>query len=107
MQQPTKATPWTTKDLNAILARQTPPQATKAIDPLGLDPARYGAIQGAVTVDAILTLLAEAQAGDGQDRIALLIEMLAEQTALLREINDQIGTMLVAQAEIKAMLSVA
>ena len=103
--QPTKATPWTTKDLKSVLDRQTPPQATKAIDPLGLDPARFGAMQGAVTADAIMTLLAEAQAEDGQDRIALLIDMLAEQTALLREINDQIGAVLTAQVEIKEMLS--
>lgn len=74
---------------------------------MGLDPARFGAMQGAVTADAILALLAEAQAGDGQDRIALLIEMLAEQTVLLREINDQIGAVLTAQAEIKTMLSAA
>lgn len=64
-------------------------------------------MQGAVTAETILALLAEAQAGDGQDRIALLIEMLAEQTVLLREINDQIGAVLTAQAEIKTMLSAA
>lgn len=64
-------------------------------------------MQGAVTAETILALLAEAQAGDGQDRISLLIEMLAEQTVLLREINDQIGAVLIAQAEIKTMLSAA
>lgn len=107
MRQPTKATPWTTRDLKAVLDQETRPEATSAIDPLGLDPARYGAMQGAVTAETILALLAEAQAGDGEDRIALVIDLLTNQTALLREINDLIGAMLVAQAEIKEMLSAA
>ncbi|MBE1237208.1 hypothetical protein IHV25_06050 [Phaeovibrio sulfidiphilus] len=60
-----------------------------------------------MTADAIPALLAEALAGDGEDRIALVIELLTNQTTLLREINDQLGAMLAAQVEIRQRPSAA
>lgn len=102
-----KRQPWTVEDLRALLEGELSPEqiATRmrAIDPRGLPPVTFAALQSALLTDAVLSLMSEAQP-EGPSKTDQLIELIQDLTALTRTVAEAQGQ---TNALLEEMLAIA